>query len=87
MHWEKKSILAKVVPLPKSKDKNKKIKKIQLIIDQYHFLSLLSKLLEKHVHIHLNDYLENRNSFTHFILGLDIYTPATLHWHALQILC
>ena len=81
MHQEKNSILAKVVPLPKSK-----AKKNPTNYGPISFLSLLSKLLEKHVDVHLND-LENRDSFTHFILGLDIYTPVTLHWHALQILC
>ena len=44
---------AKVVPLPKSTDKTNPINYRPISL-----LSVLSKLLEKHVHIYLNDYLE-----------------------------
>ena len=37
----------------------------------------MTKLLEKHVHIHLNDYLEKRQLLHPF--DLDVNTPATLH--------
>ena len=47
---------AKVVPLPKSTDKtNPNPTSYRPVL-----LSVLSKLLEKHVHIYLNDYLEKR---------------------------
>ena len=45
---------AKVIPLPKTRDKTN--------LTDYRpisLLSVLSKLLEKHVHVQLNDYLEN----------------------------
>ena len=45
-----------------------RIKQIQPITDQYHFC-LLSKLLEKHVHIYLNDYLEKRQLLHPFQSG------------------
>ena len=50
---------------------NLRIKQIQPITDQYHFclLSVLSKLLEKHVHIYLNDYLEKRQLLHPFQSG------------------
>ena len=53
----------KVVPLPKSKDKTNPTHYRPIS-----FLSVLSKLLEKNVHIHLNDYLEKRRSITLFSL-------------------
>ena len=43
---------AKVVPLPKSTDKTNPTNYRPISL-----LSVLSKLLEKHVHIYLNDYL------------------------------
>ena len=46
---------AKVVPLPKSTDKTNPTNYGPISL-----LSVLSKLLEKHVHIYLNDYLEKR---------------------------
>ena len=39
---------------------NLRIKQIQPIADQYYFCLFFSKLLEKQVHIYLNDYLEKR---------------------------
>ena len=45
----------KVVPLPKSTDKTNPTN-----YRPRSLLSVLSKLLEKHVHIYLNDYLEKR---------------------------
>ena len=47
---------------------NLRIKQIQLIIDQYHFC-LLSKPLEKHVHLYLNDYLEKQQLLHPFQSG------------------
>ena len=55
---------AKVVPLPKSTDK-----KIPTNYRPISLLSVLSKLLEKHVHIYLNDYLENRQLLHSFQSG------------------
>ena len=46
---------AKVVPLPKSTNKTNPTNYRQISL-----LSVLSKLLEKHAHIYLNDYLEKR---------------------------
>ena len=46
-------------------------------------LSVLSKLLEKQVHIYFNDYSEKQHAFS---LDLDVNTPATLYWHVSQIL-
>ena len=46
---------ARVVPLQKSTDKTNPTNYRPIS-----FMSLLSKLLEKHVHIYLNDYLEKR---------------------------
>ena len=50
---------AKVVPLPKSTDKTNLTNYRPISL-----LSVLSKRLEKHVHIYLNDYLEKRQLFT-----------------------
>ena len=73
---------AKVIPLPKSTDKTNPTNYRPISL-----LSVFSKLLEKHVHIYLNDYLKKSgNSFTPFSLDLDVNTPATLHWHVSQIL-
>ena len=47
---------------------NLRIKQIQLIIDQYHFC-LLTKSLEKHVHLYLNDYLEKQQLLHPFQSG------------------
>ena len=56
---------AKVVPLPKSTDKtNPNPTNYRPIL-----LSVLSKLLEKHVHIYLNDYLEKRQLLHPFQSG------------------
>ena len=55
---------AKVVPLPKSTDKT-----IPTNYRPISLLSVLSKLLEKHVHIYLNDYLEKRQLLHPFQSG------------------
>ena len=55
---------AKVVPLPKSTDKTYPTNYRPLSL-----LSVLSKLLEKHVHIYLNDYLEKRQLLHPFQCG------------------
>ena len=55
---------AKVVPLPKSKDKTNPTNYRPVSL-----LSVLSKLLEKHVHIYLNDYLEKRQLLHPFQSG------------------
>ena len=55
---------AKVVPLPKSTDKTNPTNYRPISL-----LSVLSKLLEKHVHIYLNDYLEKRQLFHPFQSG------------------
>ena len=72
---------AKMVPLPKSKDKTNPTNYRPVSL-----LSVLSKLLEKHVHIFLNYYLEKWQLLHPFSLDLDVNTPATLHWHVLQII-
>ena len=72
---------AKVVPLPKSTDKTNPTNYRPISL-----LSVLSKLLEKHMHIYLNDYLKSGKSFTPFSVDLDVNTPAKLHWHVSQIL-
>ena len=55
---------AKVVPLPKSTDKTNPTSYRPISL-----LSVLSKLLEKHVHIYLNDYLEKRQLLHPFQSG------------------
>ena len=55
---------AKVVPLPKSTDKTNPINYRPIS-----FLSVLSKLLEKHADIYLNDYLEKRQLLHPFQSG------------------
>ena len=71
----------KVVPLLKSADKTNPInyRPISLLSD-------LSKLFKKQEHICLNDFLEKRQLPHPFSLDLDVNTPATLHWHVLQII-
>ena len=59
-----------MVPLPESMDKTNPTNYRPLSL-----LSVLSKLLEKHVHIYLNDYLEKRQLLTPFSLDLDVNTP------------
>ena len=54
----------KVVPLPKSTDKTNPTNYRPISL-----LSVLSKLLEKHVHIYLNDYLEKRQLLHPFQSG------------------
>ena len=49
------------------------------------FISALSKLFKKHVHIHLVIIWKRASTTILFSLGLDVNTPETLHWHALQI--
>ena len=55
---------AKVVPLLKSTDKTNPTNYRRISL-----LSVLSKLLEKHVHIYLNDYLEKRQLLHPFQSG------------------
>ena len=55
---------AKVVPLPKSTDKTNPTNYQPISL-----LSVLSKFLEKHVHIYLNDYLEKRQLLHPFQFG------------------
>ena len=55
---------AKVIPLPKSTDKTNPTNYRPISL-----LSVLSKLLEKHVHIYLNDYLEKRQLLHPFQSG------------------
>ena len=62
---------------------NLRIKQIQPVTDQYHFC-LFCQSFSKNVHIY--DYLEKRQLFHPFHLGLDVNTRATLHWHVSQIL-
>jgi hypothetical protein len=55
---------AKVIPLPKGKDKTNPTDYRPISL-----LSVLSKLLERHVHIHLNDYLEKHQLLHPFQSG------------------
>ena len=55
---------AKVIPLPKSTDKTNPTNYRPILL-----LSVFSKLLEKHVHIYLNDYLEKRQLLHPFQSG------------------
>ena len=68
MHWENlfpsEPKKAKVVPLPKSTDKTNPTNYRPISL-----LFVLSKLLEKHVHIYLNDYLEKLQLFHPFQSG------------------
>ena len=67
---------AKEVPLPKSTDKTNPASYRPISL-----LSVLSKLLEKHVHIYLNDNLEKRKLLHPFRSGFRRKYSATLHWH------
>ena len=55
---------AEVVPLPKYTDTTNPTSYRAVSV-----LSVLSKLLEKHVHVYLNDYLEKRQLFHPFQSG------------------
>ena len=61
---KKKKKKKKVLPLPKSTDKANPTSYRPISL-----LSVLSKLLEKHVHIYLNDYLEKRQLLHPFQSG------------------
>ena len=66
---------AKVVPLPKSTEKTTNPTNYRPISR----LSVLSKLLEKHVHIYLNDYLEKAATPYPFQSGLLQHCIGTSH--------
>ena len=65
---------AKVVPLPKSTEKTNPTNYRPISL-----LSVLSKLLEKHVHIYLNDYLEKAATPYPFQSGLLQHCIGTSH--------
>ena len=70
-HYPSEFKKAKVIPFSKTRDKTN--------LTDYRpisLLSVLSKLLEKHVHVQLNDYLENTYSFTPSSLVFDVNTLA-----------
>ena len=70
-HYPSEFKKAKVIPLSKTRYKTNltDCRPISL-------LSVLSKFLERHVHVQLNDYLETSYSFTPFSLVFDVNTLA-----------